>query len=55
MSQPLYYSSPIEAKHSTPHIPALHELAHQYDLHIEMFPQPRPTLFQRLVAWVKGL
>lgn len=35
-------------------IPEIHELAHQHDLHIELFDAPRLSLFQRFVAWLKG-
>lgn len=54
MSTPLFYSTPIDSAASTPTPPAVHELAHQHDLHIELFDEPRPSLFQRLVAWLKG-
>lgn len=54
MSTPLYYSTPRQAAASTPTPPAVHELAHQHDLHIELFDEPRLSLFQRVVAWFKG-
>lgn len=54
MSNPLFYSTPIDAPASTPTPPAVHELAHQHDLHIELFDEPCLSLFQRVVAWFKG-